>query len=345
MSIEPISRQEDRLTLAAKLAFLGRAESYPDPTVSVRAVESHMSWVFLTDRYAYKLKKPVRYPFLDFSTVEARKFHCEEEVRLNRRLAGEAYIGTVPLCLDHAGAMRLAGTGTPVDWLVKMHRLPAERMLDAAIASGTVEDSEVRTVARKLARFYGAAPPADMTADAYRARFEQDIRANLAELSRPVFNLPRDAVEGSCAAQLDLLERERSLFDERVAGGRVIEAHGDLRPEHICLGTQPVIIDCLEFNRDFRILDVADELSFFGLECDRLGAPQVGQTVFAVYAEMANDHPPAKLLDFYKSYRACMRAKLCMWHLLEPARSDGQKWLPLALDYLERAENCAARLA
>lgn len=137
----PISRPD--ASIDEKVAFLRRPEAYPSRPARVEVVETHMSWVFLTDELAYKLKKPVLYQFLDFSTVEARRLNCEREVSLNRRLAADVYHGIVSLDLGSDGNLRLGGGGTAVDWLVKMRRLPAHRMLDAAIRSDSVSAEDI----------------------------------------------------------------------------------------------------------------------------------------------------------------------------------------------------------
>ena len=333
------------VALSAKVAYLKQPHSYPHPVTEVTAVETHRSWVFLTDQHAYKLKKPGRYAFLDVSTVSARKYYCEEELRLNRRLAGEVYLATVPLAVDRTGKLQLGGTGSPVDWLVKMRRLPAQRMLDVAIEHKQIPDEQIRAVAQKLAKFYRASAPVEITPIDYRCGFERDIRASLGELSRPVFGLRRDLVEAPCAAQLKLLSQAPALFDHRVQEGRIIEAHGDLRPEHVCLlEPEPVVIDCLEFSRELRTLDAAADLAFLVQECERLGALRVGQIVFEIYSEVTDDRPPATLISFYKSRWACLRAKLCVWHLTDPTCSDPAKWSGLAMEYLIRAGRYAADL-
>ena len=341
----PAANPGAEVALPAKVAFLKQPHNYPHPVTEVTLVETHRSWVFLTDQHAYKLKKPGRYAFLDVSTVSARKFYCEEEVRLNRRLAGDVYIATVPLAVDCAGKLELGGTGSPVDWLVKMRRLPAQRMLDVAIERKQIPDEQIRAVAQKLAKFYRASAPVEIAPIDYRRGFERDIRASLGELSRPVFGLPRDLVEAPCAAQLKLLSQAPALFDQRVREGRIVEAHGDLRPEHVCLlDPEPVIIDCLEFSRELRTLDAAADLAFLAQECERLGAPRVGQIVFGIYTEVTGDRPPAILICFYKSLWACLRAKLCAWHLTDPTCRNPAKWSGLAADYLLRAGRYAAEL-
>ena len=341
----PPANPDAEVALPAKVAFLKQPRSYPHPATEVKAVETHRSWVFLTDRYAYKLKKPGRHAFLDVSTVSARKYYCEEELRLNRRLAGDVYLATVPLSVDCAGKLELGGTGSTVDWLIKMRRLPAERMLDFAIERKKIPDEQIRAVAQKLAKFYRASAPVRIAPIDYRFGFERDIRASLGELSLPVFGLRQDWVEAPCTAQLKLLSQAPALFHQRAEEGRIIEAHGDLRPEHVCLlEPEPVIIDCLEFSRDLRTLDAAADLAFLAQECERLGAPRVGQIVFEVYSEVTHDRPPATLISFYKSWWACLRAKLCVWHLTDPTCRDPGKWSRLATEYLLRAGRYAADL-
>lgn len=330
--------------IAVKVAFLRRPASYPEATDRVETVETHMSWVFLTERFAYKLKKPVRYDFLDFRRLDARHRSCEEEVRLNRRLAPEVYLGVVPLTEDAGGGLHLGGFGEPVDWLVKMHRLPAERMLDRTIVEGRLTPPQVRGLALFLAEFYRNAEPVAMTGPAYRARLDAEVAANLSHLRDPAYELPGELVERLCRAQADFLAARPALFDRRTRERRIVEAHGDLRPEHICLGPRPQIIDCLEFKREFRILDPADELSFLSLECARLGAADVEPLLFEVYREVTEDAPAPELIAFYKAYRACLRAKIAVWHLREPAPRTPEKWPPLARRYLALADAETARM-
>ena len=334
----PSARQHRTLVgLEEKVAFLSQPDSYPEAPRRVESIETHMAWVFLTDRYAYKLKKPVRYAFLDFSTLEARRRDSEAEVRLNRRLARDVYLGTIPLVLDAEGTLHLGGEGESVDWLVQMRRLPANRMLDYAITHQTIREKDIQKVVTTLAAFYQRAVPVSVGTLAYRARFESDIRATQRVLATPSYGLPLAIIERTAASQLELLQREPALFDQRVLAQRIIDAHGDLRPEHICLEPEPVIIDCLEFNRTFRLMDPADELAFLSMECERLGAPWVQELVFATYGQITGDGPSARLVRFYKSYRACLRARLSIWHLDDANVSERDRWTNLARVYLDLA--------
>jgi aminoglycoside phosphotransferase family enzyme len=327
--------------LAARVAFLSRPEAYPDRPRSVERVETHMSWVFLTDRHAYKLKKPVRHEGLDFSSPELRRLDCEEEVRLNRRLARDVYLGTLALTLAPGGTLRLGGTGETLDWLVHMRRLPAHRMLDELIRRGEIEEASVRPAAQRLAEFYARARAVELAPDAYRKRLAEGVRSDLQELSRPEFGLRTERVAKLAEAQIAFVERHGALFDRRVLQRRIIEGHGDLRPEHICLTPEPAIIDCLEFSRELRIVDPADELAVLALECERLGRPVVGRWFLETYTQVTGDEPPQVLVRFHRTYRAMRRAKIAAWHLDDPSVRDREKWRERARCYVELARPVA----
>ncbi len=333
------------VTLDDKVAFLRRPESYPEKPLSVEPRETHMSWVFLTDAHAYKLKKPVRTDFLDFSTLEARRRDCEAELRLNRRLAPDVYLGTIAMTLSPDGALRLGGEGEVVDWLVRMSRLPPARMLDRLIADGSLLDEEIHAIGIRLGRFYRDLPPVGLTANDYLTRFADDVHGNFRALIKPKYAMPREVVRHVSTAQLAFLRVRIEHFRRRVREDRIIEGHGDLRPEHICVGAPPVMIDCLEFNRAFRLIDPLDELGFLAMECEFLGAPWVGPLLVEAYSEVTGDPAPEELIKFYQAYRACLRAKLSLWHITDPEAPDAARWRDKALRYLCLAEVYAQALS
>lgn len=326
------------MRIEEKIAFLRQPNIYQDRPKRVEAIETHMSWVFLTDSLAYKLKKPVRYDFLDFSTLEARQKDCEWEVSLNRRLAGHVYLGVVPLTVQENGDLQLNGEGRVLDWLVQMRRLPADCMLDALIRKGTVDAGDVRKLAQVLTDFYRHSAPLLISPAEYLRRFEKDVQGNLIGLSDNRYALSKAQVDRLTAAQRQFLAEQGRLLEQRALDGRIIDAHGDLRPQHICLTTPPVIIDCLEFNRDFRILDPADELAYLSMECERLGAARIGEAILGGYSEATGDACPSELIGFYKAFRACLRAKISVWHIADHQVLDHQRWLRLAQTYLDLAE-------
>lgn len=329
---------ETPVGIEAKVEFLKHADAFLDGSAQIKVVETHISWVFLTDHCAYKLKKPVRSDFVDFRTIDARRRDCEEEVLLNRRLAPEVYLGTVPMTVASDGHLELGGKGQTVDWLVKMRRLPDERMLDNMVKKGAVQEAEIYALVQKLSDYYRQSPPVRLEPSAYRRQLEENATANARELMSPLYGLSTDRIERIVAAQLALLAQEPELFERRAREGRIIEGHGDLRPEHVCLEREPQIIDCVEFNREFRILDAADELAFLAMECERLGDHAVSNAILKAYRKVSGDDPSERLVHFYKSYRACLRAKLAAMHLRDPLVSDTQKWARLAGDYLNIAE-------
>jgi aminoglycoside phosphotransferase family enzyme len=327
--------------LADEVAYLKRPDSYPESPGTVEPVETHLAWVFLTDRHAYKLKKPVRYPFLDFSTLEARHADALEEVRLNQRLAPGVYLGVVPLALRSDGRLQLDREGTPVDWLVKMRRLPRTEMLDYAIAAGTVQETDLRALADLLVTFYRGAASIPIDGRAYRARFRAEIDENERALTEPRYGLSPTLVARIAEAQREFLDRHRALLEARASAGRIVEGHGDLRPEHVCLGPPPVVIDCVEFNREFRMLDPADELGYLAMECERLGAAWAGRALVAEYTALSGDEPPDRLVNFYQSVRATLRAKLAVWHLDDAMVRYPSQWFNRAQAYLALADRHA----
>jgi aminoglycoside phosphotransferase family enzyme/predicted kinase/ADP-ribose pyrophosphatase YjhB (NUDIX family) len=331
-------------TPTAWVNALRRPSAYPERPRRVEMVETHISWVFLTDRYVYKLKKPVRFEFLDYATREARQRACVRELELNRRLAPGVYLGLVPAAVDRRGRVRLGRDDGASEWLVRMRRLPQERMLDELIRRGALRADELARLAARLARFYAEAPPLPLRAEEYRRRVEQHVRANRAELLAAECGLPASQVRRVHAAQLKLLELTPAVFERRVCDGRIVDGHGDLRPEHVCLEDPPVVFDCIEFNDELRQVDVADELSFLDVECRRLGAPHIGRELLAAYAAASGDLPPSALLDFYASYRACVRAKVAALRAAQHQHDDRQRAGDEARGYLELADAAAGTL-
>lgn len=334
------------VSLADRVACLSRPEIYPDPPQRVEAIETHMAWVFLSEHCAWKLKKPVRTRHLDFRTIADRLRDCLLEVELNQQLAPGVYLGVVPLTIDaarqlHLGSQTQRSEGEVVDWLVQMRRLPRELMLDARIAAGTLTVVDVERAAAMLSRFYVQAPPCGLSGAQYVTRLQSELDENRRELLEGGFEVAAREAAARLDSQADFLKRHAPWFDERVARGRVIDTHGDLRPEHICLTPQPVVIDRLEFQRDLRIHDCAAELAFLALECERLGASWVGDIVFAAYADAAEDRPRPELLVFYRNWHACTRARLALLHLRDDVPRTPMKWVNRARWYINHGASGA----
>lgn len=330
----------DRVGIEAKVAFLRRPEAYlgvePGRTSRVDVVETHMAWVFLTDAHAWKLKKPVRYPFLDFSTLEARRRDCLDEVYLNGRLAPDVYLATVPLTGATAAGLQIQGSGPVADWLVQMRRLPAESFLDALIRARSVPETGLAALAEVLERFYRSTAPEKCAGAAYRARLVDGIL----EDARLLADFDTDGVPAR-ALSLQLIgfvSARKALLDTRAR--RVVEGHGDLRPEHVCLLNPPVVIDCLEFNREFRLVDPADELAFLAMECAVPGGATTGERILSSVCARLGDRPLPELLAFYTARRALLRARLALSHLDDVAPDDHARWRAKGQAYLDIARRC-----
>lgn len=322
-------------SLAEKVQFLSHPDSY-DGAMTVEPVETHASWVFLTEREAYKLKKPAINRHVDLRTLEGREHNCVEELRVNRRFTTDVYLGLVPLRRDGAGALHVDGNGEIVDWLVRMRRLPAERMLDRVIAARRFDPRSLEAVVRLLVRVYRETGPVSMTLHEYRSHLVAAIGEHERDLLRADARLPRGRVCEVIDWQRAYV-RDTACFVDRVQALRIVEGHGDLRPEHVCLEREPKVIDSLEFARELRIADAADELGFLALECERLGAPEARDVIFGTYGESSGDRPPAALVDFYQSMRACARAMLAVRHLGDDPARDDDHWRERARRYLELA--------
>ncbi len=334
-----------------KLAFLADPRSYPEGTGAVRVHETHMSWIFLTDTRVYKLKKAISARLLDFRRLSDREFFCREELRLNRRLAASVYLAVLPVSRRGEGGFVIGGDGEIVDWLVAMRRLPAERMLDVAIAAGSVIEGQAKAAADLLAAFYAGLDTVPMTGADYLARFAAEAEESLSVLAKHAaigFDGRLEAIGAGARRALAALAEELAA---RANAGRIVEGHGDLRPEHVCLEDPPVVIDCLEFSRALRLVDPLDELAFLGMECARLGCPWIEPILFAAAANRIPDwDAPARLVAFYKLMHALTRARLAALHLEEVPIRTPEKWprqartfIGIAAEQLAVLEACARR--
>lgn len=341
--------------LEDKLAFLrsprayaaaGSAPSGPaSGAAAVEVRETHMSWVFLTEAHAWKLKKPVVHPFLDYRDLARRRHFCEQELRLNRRLAPAIYLAVVPLARQADGTLRLGGGGEPVDWLVQMRRLPAARMLDAALERHAATPAQLDRAASHLGAFFATGAPEALPEAAYLSRFAREIALNRSILQDGADGLPQEASAAVLGTLEAFIREERDMLLAPLRTGRVIDGHGDLRPEHVFLGEPPAVIDCIEFDRALRLLDPFEELAFLALECALIpGGAWAGQRVLERCAAQLGAAPPARLLAFYTALRACLRARLSVAHLQEPEPREPAKWRPKALRYLASAEAACAIL-
>lgn len=340
-----VSRVRANPIVSREVRFLRRARSYPHRARTVQVVETHFAWVFLVGRYAYKLKKPLRRGAMNYRSIASRARACRSELRLNLRLAPRVYLDVVPLGSFPDGSLALGRRQRIVDWLVRMHRLPASRMLDKSIARGRVSARDRRAIIELLTQFYAQARRRPLDADRYRRLLRVDLEQCALALCDPDLGLDCAAVRRVMADQQRYLDENPDLIGARAA--HLIDAHGDLRPEHVFLGTQAhaaCVIDCLEFSAELRRLDPIEELAFLALECRRLGGEGIGRSLLQGVRSAMGDAAPDALIDFYESRRALTRAKLAAWHLRDsPSRRQAAHWTTRAEEYLRIAGELAHR--
>ncbi len=325
---------------------------YPHRPASVELRQTHISYVFLAGEFVYKVKKPVRFPFLDASKLSHRYRLCEDEIRLNRRLAPDLYLDVVPIVRRGAANYALGSAGQEADaeeFAVRMRRLDESRMLDRLVSTGEADEDTMRTVARRLAEFHDAVSSTlswqyGCAAGVWR-RVLGDIRSYASFVGYTVSERDLGDIEDYCRR---FIESRWEMLNERAANGRVREGHGDLRAEHICVKPDRVsIYDCIEFSESIRYCDVASELGFLAMDLDRLDAARLSLELVSAYREFSGDEGMARLMPFYKCYRASIRGMVESQRSLEsevgPAERD--KARDLAHRYFTMAHRYAVQAA
>lgn len=284
---------------------------YPKPPARVMHLETHISDVFFANDLVYKIKKPVRFSFLDFSTLARRRHFLQEELRLNRRLAPSVYLGVMPISLDESG-WRLGGWTKPVEYTLVMRRLPDKQMLPFLLETGQVTAQMMVDLATLLEKFHADAKIVrDIDPKAYLADIEARWNENLAWLKshlcateQATWRRIESFGTGFMAAHGDLLAR-------RAAEGRVRDVHGDLHAEHICFAPEGIqIFDCIEFDANLRRCDLASEIGFLSMDLRVRGGKSLVERFLGSYGRQVGDAEMRQLLPFFECYRALVRAKV-----------------------------------
>lgn len=327
----------DGPTFADEVAFL-RDEAWPGEDVEV--VETHLSCVFLAADRAHKLKRPVVQPYLDHRRLSARLADCRAEVALNQALAPGVYLGLESLTVDDAGQLQLGGDGSVVDWMVVMRRLDRDELLDRRIAAGTATTAELDPVVELLAGFYRSQRPQPSAPDAYRRSLAAILTQDIEELASREFGLADHLAPGLGAPLAHAIETTVGL-DQRA--GCLVDGHGDLRPEHVRPGPDPLVIDRLSFSAALRRVDPYFDLALLAVECEYLGAPALGDHVLAAHHTRSGDAVDDAVLSLYRALRAVTRARLSVSHLRDHVE-DPQRWLRRGDAYLAIARRHLAAL-
>lgn len=319
-------------------------DAYPHKTKEIEFIETHISWIFLTGDFVYKIKKPVKFSFLDFSSLEKRKFFCEQELILNKRLSPEIYLSVEELYEDN-GKLNFKGKGNLIDYAVKLKQLPKEKKMDLLLKQNKVSKKHVKEIAQIIAEFH---KKAEIILDKNFSS-PYNIKSQIEDI-----NCVRNIIEEELGLgeKLDSLlvlcnsfiEKNKDLLISRQENGFIKDCHGDLHSANVFLADKIYIFDCIEFNRNFRYIDTASEIAFMAMDLDYFRKPALANAFVQEYVQASGDKECLKLLNFYKSYRANVRCKVAALEL-SPQSSEEQKknsltrvkkYLELALKYAEQ---------
>ena len=321
-----------------------KPEAYDEDTGSIEVVQTHISVVFLTKRFVYKVKKAVNFGFLDFTTLEKRRFFCEKELELNRRLCGDMYVEVVPI--NKANIIQIKGEGKTVEYAVKMKRMPQEKIMSRLIKENKVDDKLIDRIAKIIAEFHLKAKTNEeisefgssaATSINWKENFGQTEEFIGKTISADNFKLIRDKVE-------DFMNKNMGLFKKRMAENRVRDCHGDIHSGNIFITDKIYIFDAIEFNERFRYSDVAADVAFLAMDLDFKKRTDLSNIFIKRYSEYSGDQELMKLLPFYKCYRACVRGKVTSFKLNDPhinaeeknaATNEANAYFKLATIYTE----------
>lgn len=328
---------------------------YPHPVSGIERIDTHISAVFLTGQWVYKLKKPVNFGFLDFTELESRCFFCRREVLLNRRFTQGIYEKVVTVRRDRSGVLSLDGPGDVVECAVLMKQLPPERSLQALVASGTLDEAGCGALGERLAAFYNQAERnEEIRHFGTLSVIGRNVLENFTQtepflgsvLDREKWHLVRNVNEA-------FLEGHKALFEGRLTDERICDGHGDLRSDHVYFLDDGIhIIDAVEFNDRFRFGDAAADLAFLHMDLDALGAFAQSLSILDAYVHSARDPSLYRMIDFYACYRAMVRVKVTCLRLRELTETVGdelkgeesQRYRTQAARYLDLAYTYAATM-
>lgn len=308
---------ENTLAQKSLLEALLQPAAYPHPAGEIVHLETHISHIFLVGEYAYKLKKPVDFGFLDFTSLEKRRVACAEEVRLNARLAPDIYLGVSPVCQSKSGyhvRQQTCGAGeTEAEVLVFMRRFPQEGLLDHLATTGQLTLQLMTDIARQLARFHAAAargPEIERFGNVSNVR--TPVMQNFTQTTPYIGRTVSAATHARLRRWSDeFLRSQATLFAKRVHGGKIVDGHGDLHLRNMCkLDGRVLIFDCIEFNPALRAGDVMSDIAFLIMDLDHRALTTHANRFLNEYLELTRDYDGLQMLDFYRVYRACVRAKV-----------------------------------
>ena len=312
--------------LPGYITVLLQSEIYDHPTTDIQLVQTHISFVLLAGDFVYKFKKPVDFGFLDFSSLEKRKFCCEQELLLNRRLCPDIYLDLITVTREGDG-FAINGSGEVVEYGVKMVRMPEEQMMVNLIKAGKVGQEQIDGLVDALVPFY---QQADRNDDIDGFGTAKSVAVNVLEnFEQTEGFIGNGAINQAQFDRIASWAKEfltgEELFEQRIQGGYVRDCHGDLYSANICLADRVYIYDCIEFNQRFRYCDVASDIGFLAMDLDFHGLHDLSNYCIEQFCERSGDTGLKEMLNFYKCYRAYVRGKIGLFTASDPAVDEAVK--------------------
>lgn len=306
--------------------------------------ETHISWLFFTKKKVYKIKKPVRFSFLDFSKPEYRKYYCEKEVDLNKRLSPEIYLGVTTIN-SYKGKLIINGKGKVIDYAVVMKRLPDKKRLDVLLKEDMVSKKMIQSIAEKIFLFH---KKAEIISQGRWARplhlkyLFNDISTVKTVVSKHLKD--EKIIDFLIKKSNSFIEKNKQLILERKRNGFVRDCHMDLHSENIFYVDKPFMIDCVEFSHDFRYGDVCSDVAFFCMDLEAKNHEKLSKHFLKKYLELSKDESLKKVFSWYMAYRANTRAKINALTLAQQKNKEKtakykdktKKYLDLTKKYCEK---------
>jgi len=321
-------------------------QTYPHPVSPIEMIETHISWVFLTGEYAYKLKKPVRFDFLDFSTLKKRKYYCEQELHLNQRLSQAIYLDVLPVYEQKNGSYSLVGeAGNVVDYCLKMKQFNQDSLFDELIAKGKLLPDWMDSLAKDVANFHQLAEINEDIELNHIGLLTEHIQANFAIATA---HAGKVITQKKVTTLLNFAKKELhenfNNLKQRQEKGHIRDCHGDLHLRNITLfHHKPLVFDCIEFNDEFRMIDTMNDVAFLVMDCEAHTRPDLGFRFLSRYLEHCADYEGLKLLPLYLFYRASVRGKVGCLLADEQSEPKRQQQLDEAAKYFELTAHYALK--
>ncbi len=317
-------------------------QAYPEAVAHVRLVQTHISSLLFTGDHVYKVKRPVNYGFLDFTTLAKRRYYCRQELSLNRRLSPDVYLGVVEI-REQDGRLSIGGPGRTVEYAVKMRQLPADRAFATLLKEGAVSVQDIRRLGELVAGFHSRSKTGiAITQQGGLKAVGRNVRENFRQTRRYIgLCLTQDEYDDIVAYSQAFIAIRAETFLRRAAEGRIRDGHGDIHTGAIFIANGIYILDCIEFNRRFRYGDVASDVAFLAMDLDFHGHQELSTAFVQAYIQASGDSGLLELLDFFKAYRAYVRAKVTSFRLDDPLISphDREEALATAQAYYRLAHS------